>query len=148
MDFHGGVHLDLQFDNPMKCAIYAKGPGAEQRLVECENWGFKQEFPPMAVCQTWDELLQCVREGNVQCVVLGSLGDCEDVMELAGVVVSKGAFLVSLGDEVDTRPYGQVQSGQGRMLEGMARWWRGWWRDDAVKRRVGRPKKVVEGGCL
>lgn len=61
-------------------------------------------------------------EGGIQVVVVYRMPEVPDLVWLLKVLAEKGVYLVSIEDEIDTRPYGLTGAGQGRFVNAVARW--------------------------
>lgn len=110
----------------MLCAIYVNGDGAAESRVHCTNWGFLQNYPPMAEFQGDAGFLELVKrlegEGGIQVVVVHRFSEVPDMVWLLKVLADHNVYLVSVGDEIDTRPFDIPGAGQERFLKAMAGW--------------------------
>jgi hypothetical protein len=70
----------------------------------------------MLVEGDWEELVRICRVGDIQTLVVATIGDCPSVGALLDLLREVPLFLVSLQEEIATMPVTQVQSGQERVV--------------------------------
>ena len=61
-------------------------------------------------------------EGGIQAVVVHRLAEVPDLVWLMKELSDRNVYLVSLADEIDTRPFDLRGAGQGRVLRAVADW--------------------------